>query len=145
VVRSLAKFSNAGGRDYDQKEGYRTWLRLTDAAFEAERAFGSKRIKRVMYSDLIDRSEQTLRGCLDFLDEDYHVNCLDPLQRRINSSGDEKPAKKLTVKISPAIRSLTKQARALFVQLAQTAGDELEADDEVMKLLERKHMKASRA
>ena len=86
VARSLMKFSRTGARDYAHDDAYRTWLRLTRAAWLGERALGGARMLRVRYGDFTDEPEQAFRRTLAFLGEDYSADCLKPLDRKINSS-----------------------------------------------------------
>lgn len=88
VARSLMKFSrtSAASRDYDHDEAYRTWMRLTRAAWLGERALGSARALRVRYEDFTGRPEQAFRGVMAFLGEEYTADCLKPLGNKINSS-----------------------------------------------------------
>jgi hypothetical protein len=86
VARSLMKFSRTGARDYAHDEAYRTWMRLTRAALEGERALGGERMLRLRYEAFIGRPEETFRRALGFLGEQYSADCLKPLDRKINSS-----------------------------------------------------------
>ncbi|MGE5625978.1 MAG: sulfotransferase family protein [Bacillota bacterium] len=92
VARSLMKFSRTGttGRDYGHDEAYRTWMRLTRAAWLAERALGRAQMFRVRYEDFTGRPEETFRRVLAFLREEYSADCLKPLDNRINSSEVER-------------------------------------------------------
>lgn len=86
VSRSLMKFSRTGARDYAHDEAYRTWMRLTQASFQAERALGTKRMLRVRYEDLVGNPADSFRRVLAFLGEEYSDDCLKPLDNKINSS-----------------------------------------------------------
>lgn len=90
VARSLQNFSKAGGRDYGEEESYLTWMRLVRASVEAETAFGSDKVTRILYSDLVDRPKEVLAHCLEFIDEPFDESCLLPLNKKINSSGYNK-------------------------------------------------------
>ncbi|HEX2668858.1 MAG TPA: sulfotransferase [Gammaproteobacteria bacterium] len=90
VARSLMKFSRTGARDYAHDEAYRTWLRLTRAAWLGERALGRARMLRVRYEDFTGEPEQAFRRVLAFLGEAYSADCLKPLDNKINSSEVEK-------------------------------------------------------
>ncbi|HWP95044.1 MAG TPA: sulfotransferase [Gammaproteobacteria bacterium] len=91
VARSLMKFSTVGGaaRDYERDEAYRAWLRLVRACVAAENALGPDRVLRIRYEDLIAEPEDTLKRCLGFVGEQWAPACLEPLQRKINSSSVE--------------------------------------------------------
>ena len=86
VVRSLMRFSRTGARDYAPDEAYKTWIRLTRAALESERALGSGRVLRLRYEDFVGEPEKAFRRALAFLGEEYCADCLEPLDRKINSS-----------------------------------------------------------
>lgn len=88
VARSLMKFSrtSAAARDYNHDEAYRTWMRLTRAAWLGERALGPARALRVRYEDFTGQPEQAFRQVMAFLGEDYSADCLKPLDNKINSS-----------------------------------------------------------
>jgi hypothetical protein len=87
VAKSLMHFSRVGsGGNYRKNSAYRTWLRLTQAAVNAEQALGRGRMIRVNYEDLISAPEATFRMVLGFLGEPYNENCIKPLRTKINSS-----------------------------------------------------------
>lgn len=87
VAKSLMHFSRVGlGKNYRKDSAYRTWLRLTRAAVNAEQALGRGRMIRVNYEDLISAPESTFRAVLSFLGEPYNDNCTKPLGTKINSS-----------------------------------------------------------
>ncbi|HEY4126607.1 MAG TPA: sulfotransferase [Gammaproteobacteria bacterium] len=94
VARSLMKFSrtSAKARDYHHDEAYRTWMRLTRAAWLGERALGRARALRVRYEDFTGQPELAFRRVMAFLGEDYSADCLKPLDSRINSSKVEEHA-----------------------------------------------------
>jgi len=88
VVRSSLNFF-AGGRHQlvaNEQEAYDYWLRAVGACVQAEKAYGSKVIYRLRYSDLITNSEAAIRSVLKFLGEPYSTACLKPLREKINSS-----------------------------------------------------------
>ena len=88
VAASLLAFRNEQGRPIvDSAEAaYAYWMRTTQACVEAESILGPGIIRRVRHADLAADSEGTLRGILEFLGEPFSPACLEPLQRRINSS-----------------------------------------------------------
>lgn len=88
VVRSMLTFQRTGGSALVQNEqgAYDYWLRSVRACLAAEEAYGSKRVRRVMHSDLICKPESALRRILDFLEEPFEPSCLEPLSETINSS-----------------------------------------------------------
>ena len=88
VVTSLLHFKSVAGFDLIQDElhAYDYWLRAIDFCVRSERTFGTKIVLRLRFRDLIGEPDKTLRTCLEFLDEPYSAACLDPLQKKINSS-----------------------------------------------------------
>ena len=86
VTRSLMKFSRIGASDYGTEEAFKTWLRLVTASVRVEKAFGDRNVLRILYEDLIDKPKDTLKRCLQFVNEDYSQDCIKPLAQRINSS-----------------------------------------------------------
>lgn len=101
AVRSMMNFQNTGGPALvaDEQSAYQEWLRTVRACHQAERAYGSDKIRRLRYSDLIENPKQVLERLLTFLEEKFEPSCLEPLQRRINSSNvpaDFEPAEPQT-------------------------------------------------
>jgi hypothetical protein len=88
VVRSILNFHRIAGTQLvaSEEEAYRYWLRTVSACLTAERAYGTRVIHRLKYSDLIGNPEAALRSLLNFLGEPYSEKCLEPLSERINSS-----------------------------------------------------------
>jgi hypothetical protein len=88
VVRSMLNFHRVSGIQLvaTEQEAYEYWLRTVSSCLDAERAYGPRVVHRLRYSDLITSPEATLRTILNFLGEPYAAACLDPLQKRINSS-----------------------------------------------------------
>lgn len=87
VANSLMKFSKMGQRDYSEEDAYRTWARLTNAAFQAEKALGAEKVLRVNQEDLERNPRSVIENCLTFIGEPFEDHCLLPLNSRINSSG----------------------------------------------------------
>ena len=102
VARSLMRFSRTGARDYDHDEAYRTWTRLTRAAWLGERALGRARMLQVRYEDFTGRPEQAFRRVLAFLGEPYAADCLKPLDNKINSSEVERDSVPVDVSTAAA-------------------------------------------
>src|SRR6266436_3525667 len=71
VVRSMLNFHRIAGTQLVPNE---------------EQAYGPTVVYRIRYADLIGHPESAMRSLLDFLQERYTANCLEPLGRRINSS-----------------------------------------------------------
>jgi hypothetical protein len=88
VVPSMMNFYRIGGRHLvaNEQEAYEYWLRAVRACVQAEKAYGSKVIYRLRYSDLITNSKAAIRSVLKFLGEPYTAACLELLQEKINSS-----------------------------------------------------------
>ena len=88
VVPSMMSFYRVGGTHLvaNEQEAYEYWLRAVRACVQAEKAYGSKVIYRLRYSDLITNSKAAIRSVLKFLGEPYTAACLELLRERINSS-----------------------------------------------------------
>jgi hypothetical protein len=87
VVRSLVMFSADGAKVVQNEcDAYKYWLNTARACVSAETAFGSDRIYRVRYADLASDPAGTVAALLDFLEEPFCEDCLEPLATRINSS-----------------------------------------------------------
>lgn len=88
VVRSLLNFFPDGTHRLvdNEQAAYEYWLRRASACAEAEQAYGPATIYRLRYVDLVSQPEQAMRGLLQFLDEPYASQCLEPLALRINSA-----------------------------------------------------------
>src|SRR5262249_22616828 len=87
-VRSMLNFHRVAGTHLvaNEEEAYRYWLRTVKACVKAEEAYGPTVVHRIRYADLIKDPEAAMRSVLDFLDEPYCAQCLEPLSERINSS-----------------------------------------------------------
>ena len=88
VVRSMLNFHRVGGGSLvaNEQEAYNYWFRAVSSCLLAERAYGSRVVFRLRYSDFVDTPEFALRSLLNFLGEPYAAECLSPLTKRINSS-----------------------------------------------------------
>jgi hypothetical protein len=88
VVRSILHFSRIAGRTLaeNEQQAYEYWLRSVRACAQAEHAYGSSVVRRVLHADLVARPEATMRSLLESLQEPYEAACLEPLALRINSS-----------------------------------------------------------
>ncbi len=88
VVRSMLNFHRVAGIPLvaNEEKAYKYWLRTVRACIKAEQAYGPRVVYRIRYADLIDNPESTMRSLLDFLEEPYSAECLEPLAERINSS-----------------------------------------------------------
>jgi hypothetical protein len=87
VVRSLVKFSVDGRRvSPTERAAYEYWMGTTRACLRAERAFGPGRICRIQYDDMVENPVGIFTSLSSFLGETFSPSCLEPLQRKINSS-----------------------------------------------------------
>ena len=62
-----------------EAKAYEHWVSTVRACLAAERALGSDTVLRVLHRDLVADPERTLRGCLDFVGEEWDRACLRPL------------------------------------------------------------------
>lgn len=88
VAASLIAFRDELGRPLVGSGGdaYVYWMRTAGACVDAENVLGPTVVYRVRHADLVADGEQVLRGIFDFIGEPFAPACLEPLQRRINSS-----------------------------------------------------------
>ncbi len=88
VVRSMLNFHLVAGHDLvnNEQEAYDYWFRAVSSCLLAERAYGPRVVLRVRYSDLLNAPEIAMRSVLEFIGERYTTACLNPLEKRINSS-----------------------------------------------------------
>ena len=97
VAASLLNFRNEHGAILvaDEEQAYAYWEQRVRACVEAEQALGAKYVYRLRYVDLIERPETTLCDVLEFLGETFEPACIEPLDRRINSSFADEKAQRL--------------------------------------------------
>jgi hypothetical protein len=88
VVRSMLNFHPVAGHDLvnNEQEAYNYWFRTVSSCLLAERAYGPRVVLRLRYSDLLNAPEIAMRSVLEFIGERYTTACLNPLEKRINSS-----------------------------------------------------------
>jgi len=88
VVRSMLNFRLVAGHDLvnNEQEAYNYWFRTVSSCLLAERAYGPRVVLRLRYSDLLNAPEIAMRSVLEFIGERYTAACLNPLEKRINSS-----------------------------------------------------------
>jgi len=88
VVRSMLNFHLVAGHDLvnNEEEAYNYWFRTVSSCLLAERAYGPRVVLRLRYSDLLNAPEIAMRSVLEFIGERYTTACLNPLEKRINSS-----------------------------------------------------------
>lgn len=125
VARSLMRFSRTrnGARDYDHDEAYRTWMRLTRAAWLSERALGRARALQLRYEDFTGKPEQAFRRVMAFLGEEYSADCLKPLDNKINSSKVDRDPVQVDTSTAAA-----REAEQLYQQIL-SAPENLEQGD----------------
>jgi hypothetical protein len=88
VVRSMLNFHRVAGFSLvrNEQHAYKYWLRTVKACAQAERAYGSRVVHRLLYTALIENPEPVIHSLLEFVGEPYCARCLEPLSKRINSS-----------------------------------------------------------
>jgi hypothetical protein len=88
VVRSMLNFHRIAGIHLvkTEQEAYEYWFRTVTSCLLAERAYGPQVVLRLRYSDLLNAPEIAMRSVLEFIGERYTTACLNPLEKRINSS-----------------------------------------------------------
>ena len=119
VVRSMLNFHRLTGVQLvaNEEEAYRYWLRTVSACAQAEQAYGSKVVRRLAYNVLLDAPESAIHSMLDFVDESFCAQCLEPLTCQINSS-DVPPD---FVADDPATDpGVVEEATNLYVELQKT-------------------------
>jgi hypothetical protein len=67
-------------------DAYEHWIDAVAAGIEAERAFGSDTVLRILRADLMTDAEAVLRRCLKFLDEPFDPQCLRPFRAAFEES-----------------------------------------------------------
>ncbi|MDQ3414986.1 MAG: sulfotransferase [Verrucomicrobiota bacterium] len=88
VVPSMRNFDRVARRTLAQtdEEGYASWQAHARACVLAEDALGEKIVCRAFLEDLVSAPEKSLQQIFDFIEEPFAEACLEPLQKRINSS-----------------------------------------------------------
>jgi hypothetical protein len=135
VVRSMLNFHRVAGTHLVQNEqqAYKHWLRMVRACVQAERAYGSDVVHRLLYTALIDDPIWAIRSLLDFVGEPYCARCLEPLSRRINSSNvppdfvAEDPATDSRIVQDATNLYATLQEMAQSAEASSAVADEIEA------------------
>lgn len=127
VVQSMLGFSGDGEPLVtNEDEAYDYWLRAAGACYAAERAYGSQVVRRLRYADLVSDPTAAVSAILEFLGEPFETACAEPLQRRINSSGETGDHHSS----NPETQNLIDQAKRLEGLLFST-GDNLEPSSEM--------------
>lgn len=86
VATSLEAFDRVGAEPQALDDGLETWIKHTENAWYGERAFGRERVFRLDFHRIADEPETLFRELSAFLGEEFHPECLSPLQRKLNSS-----------------------------------------------------------
>jgi Sulfotransferase family len=89
VVPSMVQFHRLAGIKLvaNAQEGYELWMQFVRACVEAEEAYGPEVVCRLLHEDLVREPEKSIRRILEFIGEPFVGACLEPLVKRINSSG----------------------------------------------------------
>ena len=134
VARSLMRFSRTGtaARDYNHDEAYRTWMRLTRAAWLGERALGGARALQVRYEDFTAQPEQAFRRVMAFVGEDYSADCLKPLDNKINSSKVDRDSVPVDTTTAAA-----REAEQLYQQILSAPARPEQGDAEAYQEMQR--------
>lgn len=114
VVRSLMNFERAIGIRLIEtaEEGYRRWAACVKACLAAESAYGPTVVRRLTHQELKENPAEFMRQALEFLGESFDEVCLEPLNKKINSSGDEATVPKEWLESEAA-----REARSLWQQI----------------------------
>jgi Sulfotransferase family len=156
VVRSLLNFFPDGRNRLvaNEEAAYEYWLRRATHCFEAEQAYGPAVVYRVRYSDLVERSESTMRSLLEFLGEPYAPECLEPLVERINSANVPANFNEREPQTDPAIMERAKQLsnqlqnspqlQGASARIAEKLGSEFDQRVQYFLNLERNYSEAQK-
>jgi Sulfotransferase family len=102
-------------------DAYEHWLDTVSAGLDAERAFGSDIVLRILRANLVADPEAVLRQCLDFLEEPYDALCLRPFREGVvatDTGTDMLPALVLDDELA-ASRSQAKRLSAALLAESQ--------------------------
>lgn len=119
VVRSMVHFDRLASIRLveNEEEAYRKWMLSVRACANAEQAYGQKVVCRLHHEELISDPVRTMRRVLEFVGEDFSPLCLEPLQKRINSS----EVTDVTLENDPATdAAVVAEARDLWRELRQS-------------------------
>ena len=130
VVRSLTHFDKVSGWKTSIQGGYKTWYRLTSAAYKAEQAFGSDVVKRFFHKDLVADPQGFMKNIFAFVGEAYEPESLLPLNKKMNSSQVDD----VDLKEIPLTMRANKSAQ-LFQILCDSAEKPLEPDTAMQEKL----------
>ena len=135
VVRSMLNFHRVAGHDLviNEQEAYNYWFRTVSSCLLAERAYGPRVVLRLRYSDLLNAPEIAMRSVLEFIGERYTTACLNPLEKRINSSNVPIDFEIDNSKTDPALLERTARLCTEIektpqpIEVSPAASDEIEA------------------
>lgn len=135
VVRSMLNFRLVAGHDLvnNEQEAYNYWFRTVSSCLLAERAYGPRVVLRLRYSDLLNAPEIAMRSVLEFIGERYTTACLNPLEKRINSSNVPIDFEIDNSKTDPALLERTARLCTEIektpqpIEVSPAASDEIEA------------------
>ena len=135
VVRSMLNFHLIAGHALvdNEQEAYDYWFRTVSSCLLAERAYGPRVVLRLRYSDLINAPEIAMRSVLEFIGERYTTACLNPLEKRINSSNVPIDFEIDNSRTDPALLERTAQLCTEIeetpqpIEVSPAASDEIEA------------------
>jgi len=135
VVRSMLNFHLVAGHDLvnNEEEAYNYWFRTVSSCLLAERAYGPRVVLRLRYSDLLNAPEIAMRSVLEFIGERYTTACLNPLEKRINSSKFPIDFEIDNSRTDPALLERTAQLCTEIektpqpIEISPAASDEIEA------------------
>lgn len=145
IVRSLVNFYKIGGPKYTVESAYQYWLKSAGKCLEAERAFGSGVILRLLHSDLASKPADFMRRALQFLGEPFCPDCMLPIQKKINSSGGSETLESLRTRINGDLREkVAELRRALFDDGKQPGGPIERVTSDKERRLERHVLSQSR-
>jgi hypothetical protein len=77
--RALAGLPTDGGSFYTPERAWRQWVTTVETGLLLEEALGSEAVLRVAHHEVVERPEETVQRCLDFLGEPFHRACTGPL------------------------------------------------------------------
>jgi hypothetical protein len=119
VIPSMVQFERVTGLKLvsDEDQAYQYWMRTVRACLEAEHAYGPRVVYRLNYDELVGQSERAMRSILHFVGEPFSANCLEPLEKRINSSRVVDGASE---NYSTADSGLIREAKELWRELCET-------------------------
>jgi len=119
VVPSMLNFDRVFGTKLAEKqeEGYGRWLANVRACGLAENAFGAAIVCRVFHEDLVREPDASIRRIVKFIEEPFDAVCLEPLEKRINSSDVDAEELKREVATDSAVIA---EARVFWKTLRET-------------------------